>query len=61
MRRGVERREDPSPQCPKYWPRTTALLTETVKEGGGVKNIKILATLKCISTPLRDRGGQRWC
>ena len=38
MRRGVERREDPSPQCPKYWPRTTALLTEIAKEGGGVKN-----------------------
>ena len=38
MRRGVERGEDPSPQCPKYWPRTTAPSTEMVKEEGGVKN-----------------------
>ena len=29
-----------------------------VKEGGGVR---ILATLKCILTPLRDRGGWRLC
>ena len=41
MRRGVERREDPSPQCPNYWPRTTALHLGMVKEGGGVR---ILAT-----------------
>ena len=58
MRRGVERSEDPSPQCPKYWPRTTALHLRMVKEGGGVR---ILATLKCILTPLRDRGGWRLC